>query len=143
MFRKLLCLLFGNILKFCFSPKNVQLRPIVRSGRFPLFNDSILLGTQRPPWSFSSNKRWCFVTRQSLMFCFLNTTCCATKNRPCHPKLFLQPPRLELYESGLWGDPANTRFEVALKNAWADFRQWKKTNKISCSQPAFRATSVS
>lgn len=51
--------------------------------------------------------------------------------------------RLELYDAGFWGDPARISFDKAIKEAWLDFKRWKKLNQISYSQPSFRAHRVS
>jgi hypothetical protein len=50
--------------------------------------------------------------------------------------------RLELHAGGFFGDPSTVQFEEAVQKAWCQFKQWKRTNKISCSQPSFKASHV-
>ena len=52
----------------------------------------------------------------------------------------LVPIRLDLYDAGYFGE---VKWEEAVHMAWTKFKQWKKQNRISCSQPKFSAVSVS
>ena len=51
--------------------------------------------------------------------------------------------RLDLYDHGYFGDPTRISFEDAVKQGWAEFKQFLKDSKISCSQPSFKAHKVS
>lgn len=47
--------------------------------------------------------------------------------------------RLELWSGGFFGDVG---FEEAVQAAWCQFKLWKRRNKVSCSQPSFKASHV-
>ena len=50
--------------------------------------------------------------------------------------------RLDLYDGGFFGNPDTVKFEDAVEIAWGQFKEWKRRNSVSCSQPHFSAASV-
>ena len=114
-----------TMIRFCWA-HNVHLGLFHRSNA-----GALLLGQVKD----TTARLWiCNPTERQMKFSRLGYRLCEVTLRK------FGEPRLHLYNAGVWGDVS---FEQALRRATRDFKLWKKTNRISCSQPSFRASSVS